>query len=173
MRVTFLLVFALALGCSKTTPSGPDSAQASKKGAAEPPVNLMTGKPIGKPGEKLIVANGTFLRKQADDKQSPPGGIVTGRVVSSNPFDGVVEADFLRIIPSGKSEWEYEVRAVGKRPVRFRAKKDSMRAKALSTDTGILFTSDATMEHDVGITWLEQAHEIVGRDGGVVFRSSQ
>lgn len=168
MRGTSLLGLAVCvgLGCSKK-PAASDPAP----GAPAAPVKLVPGQPIGSAGDKLVVPAQTFLRTKADDTKAAPGGLTSGTVVGSNPADGVAEAEFLRIIPAGKSEWEYEIRGAGKRPVQFRAKKGAMKAKGLGTDRGVLFTADTTVDYDPGITWQNQDYEIANRTGEVIFTS--
>jgi hypothetical protein len=155
-----------------------------RKESNPPSLKFVEGQPVGQQRDRLTLPSGAFLRKDANDKLLPPGGFVQGVVVDHNPFAGVLETPFLRLIPAGQSNWMYEIRAlggahpneVGERTsakfLRLQVQKDAMKALALNLDRGILFVSDTTMDSDPGITWLKQPYEITNNKGDVVFTSA-
>lgn len=161
-----------------------DETSPAKKANPPPPIRLVEGERVGQHGDRLAVPNGTFLRKDPTDTLPPPGGLVQGIVVDRNPFTGVLEMPFLRLIPAGQSNWIYEIRAVGgtkpnqgterrtENVLRLHVQKAAMKALALNHTRGVLCVSDTTMDSDPGITWLKQPYEIANDKGDVVFTSA-
>lgn len=177
MRLVILLLLAVGVsqGCSKSKPGAStpsDSLTPASK--PEPPVKLAAGRPVGEPGGKVVLVDQAFLRKDAGDKAPAPGGVVSGTVVKSNPFAGMVETRSIRLIPPGQTEWRFEVRPVGKTPLRLHAEKGAVQSLGIENDRGVLFmttsgsdgkANDPTTVYSEGLKWIDQPYEVFDAKG--------
>lgn len=185
MRATLVMlaVVGFAAGCSKSKPNATDSPDTGTPGSPAKPealVKLVPGQPVGEPGGKVILSDETFLRKNAADKDPPPGGTVTGKVVKGNSFAGVAETRFVRLVPPGQADWHYEVRPIGEMPLRLQVEKDAIRSLGVEQDRGVLFLTTAgndgktkhpTTEYNPGLKWIDQPYEIFDTKGVRVSKS--
>jgi hypothetical protein len=117
---------------------------------AAPPVKLEAGKAILREGERLILPRGTVLSAEH----------VKG--------EAELEVGFLRLIPTKKDRWEYEIRPVGRTHLRIKPAPGALSGVevAFAGKRGQL-VRDTTLGKS--FTWEVQPYEIRDRSGKVVF----
>jgi len=144
-------------------------------------VKLAAGRPVGEAGGKVILVGQAFLRKNASDKDPPPGGVVTGTVVKGNSFAGVIETRMIRLVPPGQTAWRFEVRPIGTSPLRLQAEKGAIQSLGIENDRGILFMTtsgkdgtinDPTADVSHGLKWIDQPYEVFDAKGTKVPNST-
>jgi hypothetical protein len=121
-------------------------------GQAVRPVKLEAGKAILQKGQRLILPQGTVVGKEHLTGKDP------------------LEVTWLRLIPAKKDQWEFEVRTLGRSPLRVSLAPgalDGVKIKFAGFRGELL--SDTTLSG--AFTWSEQPYEIRDRAGKVLFQS--